>query len=371
MWPGAYTMGRDPLSQRVKARLTSASRSLRTANPRSFVEGMIEDSFAYPEGDPRYARNALLPGAAPIEPVFRTAMPQSLSFNLEPLGPDATGSDRRDMASREMRRLVGDNFGSEALHWFDGASESQRGMARSAALNYGAFFGSSFDGGGLQSATVTYEGGNGSLMGEVNPALARLIGASMAAMPGMRPIFTTLVAGRDYGSQWVTFLITNSFRLADMQAMLDELGLGAKLASILQVVGVALGGRFDIPSGAALVAFGRGPQGVELELQIMLDAIPDVPPNFLQLLTMNLRERPRELGALERFLEAFTPEDNVWPGRFSILGIRIGPNGPPKVSLFLRPIEFEITPAAALMPSAAPGAAPNGGDATTPAPPAA
>jgi hypothetical protein len=313
---------------------------------------MIEDSFTYPSGDPRYARNALAPGAAPIEPLFGTAQPRSLSFNIEPLGPDASGGDRRDMANREMRRLVGENFGREALRWFDGASESQRGLARPAALNYGAFFGSSFDSGGLQSATVTYEGGGGgSVLGEVNPALGRLIGASMSAMPGLRPVFTTLVAGRDYGSQWVTFLLTNGFRLSDMQPMLDQLGLGARLANLLQIVGVALGGRFDLPAGSALVAFGRGPEGVELDLQVMLDAIPDVPPNFLQLLTMNLRERPRELGALERFLEAFTPQDNVWPGRFSILGIRIGPSGPPKVSLFLRPVEFEITPAAALMPN--------------------
>ncbi|WP_200954303.1 hypothetical protein [Rhizobacter sp. Root1221] len=334
----------------VKKRLGSASQKLRTANPSSFMEGMIEDSFVYPAGDPRYARNALAPGSAPIETLFSTAQPRSLSFNLEPLGPDASGGDRRDMASREMRRMIGGNFGNEALRWFDGASESQRGLARSAALNYGAFFGSSFDANGLQSATITYEGG-GHASGEVNPALARLIGASMSAMPGMRPIFTTLIAGRDHGSQWITFLMSNGFRLVEMQPMLDELGLGGRLAGLLQIVGIALGGRFDIPPGAALVAFGRGPQGVELELQVMLDAIADVPPNFLQLLTMNLRERPRELGALESFLDAFTPDDNVWPGRFSILGIRIGPTGPPKVSLFLRPIEFEITPAAARMPN--------------------
>lgn len=348
-------MGLQPLSMRVTDRLGSASRRLRTANPISFVQGIIEDSFSYPEGDPRYARNALAPGGAPIEAVCKMAQPLSLSFNLEPLGPDATGSERRDMTSREMRRLVAENFGREALYWFDGASESQRGMARGAALNYGAFFGSCFDGDGLQSATVTYEG-NGNTLNNVNPALARLIAASMSTMSGLRPIFTTLIAGRDYGSQWVTFLITNGFRLADMQPMLDELGLGGRLASIFQVIGVALGGRFDIPSGAALVAFGRSPQGVELELQVMLDAIPDLPPNFLQLLTMNLRERPRELVALERFLEAFTPEDNVWPGRFSVLGIRIGASGPPKVSLFLRPVEFEITPAAALVPN---GTTPN------------
>jgi hypothetical protein len=172
----------------------------------------------------------------------------------------------------------------------------------------------------------------------------------MAATPGMRPVFTTLVAGRDYGSQWVTFLLTNGIRVMDLQPMLDELGLGQKLSQVLQVLGIALGGRFDLPAGSTLVAFGRGPEGVELELQVMLDAIADVPPNFLQLLTMNLRERPRELLALERFLQAFTPEDDVWPGRFSMLGLRIGPSGPPKVSLFLRPVEFEVPPAASIAP---------------------
>ncbi len=343
----------EPLSRRIKTRLMTASRSLRTADPGHFVNNMIEDSFAYPMGDRRYEDNPLLRGAAPFVPKFGAAQPRTLAFDLEPLGPDASAGDRRDAATREMRRLVADNFGNEALHWYDGASESKRGLSRSSALNYGAFFGSSFDANGLQSATVTYEGGSGAT-NDVNPALARLIGAAMSTMPGMRPVFTTLVAGRDYGSQMVTFLMTNGFRLAEMQPMLDELGLGKRLASILQVIGVALGGRFDIPPGAALVAFGRSPQGVELELQVMLDAIPDVPPNFLQLLTMSLRERPRELSTLERFLEAFTPEDNVWPGRFSILSVKIAPSGPPKIGLFLRPVEFEISPSAGLVSEGTP-----------------
>jgi hypothetical protein len=348
-------MSHEPLSRRIKERLMSAAQTLRTANPSEYVGHLLEDSFVYPQGDPRYARNALTPGAAPLEPIFGAAQPRSLAFSMEPLGPAANGTDRRDAASREMRRLVGTNFGREALHWFDGASEAHRGFTRSSALNYGAFFGSAFDGDGLQSATVSYESGSNRL-GDVNPELARLIGAAMAAMPGMRPVFTTLVAGRDYGSQWVTFLLTNGIRVIDLQPMLDELGLGQKLSQVLQVLGIALGGRFDLPSGSTLVAFGRGPSGVELELQIMLDAIADVPPNFLQLLTMNLRERPRELVALERFLQAFTPEHDVWPGRFSMLGLRIGASGPPKISLFLRPVEFEVSPAAAIVPDAFAGA---------------
>lgn len=341
----------QPLSAPLKSRLMTAARSLRTANPMSYVNGIIEDSFAYPVGDRRYAQNHMVPGAAPFLPKFQSEQQRALSFALEPLGPDASATDRRDSTTREMRRLVGDNFGQAALKWYDGASESERSLGRGAAMNYGAFFGSSFDADGLQTATVTYEGG-ANTPNSVNPALARLVMAAMAAMPGMRPVFTTLVAGRDYGSQWVSFLLTNGFRLTEMQPMLDELGLGQRLAGILQVVGVALGGRFDIPPGAALVAFGRGPDGVSLDLQVMLDAIPDVPPNFLQLLTMNLRERPRELAALERFLEAFTPENNIWPGRFSVLSIRIGPTGPPRIGLSLRPIEFEISPNAALVPDA-------------------
>jgi hypothetical protein len=50
---------------------------------------------------------------------------------------------------------------------------------------------------------------------------------------------------------------------------------------------------------------------------------------------------------------AFTPTDGAWPGRFSILGIKATPVGRPKVSLFLRPVEFEVD-ARALDPQTAP-----------------
>ena len=330
-----------PFSSQMMQRLSTAARHLRTVDPERYVGSFINDSFQRPVQEMRSAHNISPRSGAPLEPLFSAEMPRSLSFSMEPLGPDASGSDKRSSTNREMRRLVDGNFGRGALHWFDEASEGFRGMSTAGSLNYGAFFGSSFDNNGLQSASVSYEGGTDQIS-QINPALARLIGASMAAMPGLRPIFTTLVAGRDYGSQWATFLITNGIRVSDLQTVMDELGLGQKLAQIMQIIGIALGGRFDLPPGSSLVAFGRGPNGVEMELQVMLDAISDLPPNFLQLLTMNLRERPRELTALQRFIDAFTPENDVWPGSFSVLGIRIAPQGPPKVSLFLRPVEFEL-----------------------------
>lgn len=338
----------QPLSTQVKQRLETAARSLRATNPTPFMARLIDDTFPLPAGDRSYAHNALAPGSIPLESQFGANRPGTLAFNLEPLGPGASGADRRDTATREMRRMVHDSFGSGALHWVDAMSEPFRGISRSSALNYGAFFGSSFDKNGLQTVNVSYEN-NGDQLGDLNPGLTQLVAQAIAAVPGLRPVFTTLVAGRDHGSQRMTFLLTNNVRVAELQPLMDSLGLGDRLGGMLQIIGVALGGRFDLPAGSALLGLGRGPEGAELELHVMLDAIPDVPPNFLQLLTMNLRERPRELAALEGFMSAFTPENDVWPGRFSILGIRVSPGGPPKVNLFLRPVEFEIPPSAALV----------------------
>jgi hypothetical protein len=90
------------------------------------------------------------------------------------------------------------------------------------------------------------------------------------------------------------------------------------------------------------MAFGYGPNGPEFEIYVLLSAIPDLPINFLSLLSLGLAERPRELMALERWMGAFTPEDDVWPGRFSILSLRTSRTSPPRVSLYLRPAEFEL-----------------------------
>ena len=55
-------------------------------------------------------------------------------------------------------------------------------------------------------------------------------------------------------------------------------------------------------------------------------------------------------------MAAFTPEDDVWPGRFSILSVRTSERTAPRVSLYLRPVEFEM-PAAVLDASREPAIA--------------
>ena len=332
----------EPLSVKVRERLTKAARTLGTENPVRPIAGLLDRTFALPEGDPRYGANALTPMAAPLEPSFSELQPNVLRFTIEPLGPDASGVDRRDEATREMRRLIGEHFGREALRWFDMASEEWRGFGSGSNLGYGAFFGTSSDREGLAASKIYYEL-NGSQIHGLTPGLFGIVRTVTTLMPSLRPLFTTLSASRAEGGQRLTFVQPNPIRVADFQPVLDALGLGHRMPGLLQTIGLSLGGRFDLPANSTLVAFGQDAEGYpEFEIYVMLGMIPDVPPNFLQLLSLGLNERPRELMALDRWLSAFTPEDDAWPGRFSILSLRTGRRQPPRVSLYLRPAEFEL-----------------------------
>lgn len=336
------TATRAPLAVKVRHRLMSAAHSLGIPDPVRPIQRLFDSTFALPDGDPRYGNNALTPMAAPIEPSFSELQPNTLRFTIEPLGPGASGLDRRDEATREMRRLIDEHFGREALRWFDRQSEAWRGFGTGCDLGYGAFFGTTSDRDGLAAAKVYYETGQ-SQLAALPPALLRVVQTVTALMPGLRPLFTTLSAMRNEGGQRLTFAQPSAIRVSDFQPVLDVLGLGDRMPGLLQTIGLTLGGRFDLPPNSCLVALGQDAEGFpEFELYVMLGMIPDVPPNFLQLLSLGLNERPRELIALERWLSAFTPEDDVWPGRFSILSLRTGRRAPPRVTLYLRPAEFEL-----------------------------
>ncbi|MFM0631235.1 hypothetical protein [Paraburkholderia xenovorans] len=340
----------EPLAAKVGRCLMTAAHRLGTADPVAPIQGLLSRTFALPEGDQRYGDNALTPMAAPIEPSFSELQPGMLRFTIEPLGPGASGTDRRDEATREMRRLIGAFFGRDALHWFDERSEAWRGFGSGGNLGYGAFFGTSHDRDGLAGSKVYYETRPDQL-GALPSRLLGIVRTVTALMPSLRPLFTTISAMRDAGGQRLTFVHARAVRIAEFQPVLDALGLGHRMSGLMQTLGLSLGGRFDLPANSTLVAFGEGPDGPEFEIYVMLGMIPDLPPNFLSLLSLGLNERPRELTALERWLDAFTPDDDVWPGRFSILSLRTSRSCAPRVSLYLRPAEFEL-PARALQEAA-------------------
>ena len=335
-------MGQQPLSVAVEKRLSSAAYKLGVTDPVRVIKPLLERTFPLPLGDTRYARNALTPGAAPLESSFSELEPRSLRFTVEPLGPDASGLDRRDEATREMRRLVRDFFGKDALHWFDQRSEQWRSAGSGSNLHYGAFFGTGYDPHGLYTSKVYYETSPQQL-DALPSSLFGLAAVALRTLPNLVPVFTTIACRRDVGSQRLTFLHRGALRLSDLGPMLNEMGLGERLPGIMQVFGLALGGRFELPDNSVLIALGLGPEGPEFQIHALLGMIPDVPGNFLDLLAMGLSERPRELQAMLRWLNAFTPEQEDWPGNFSVLSVHTTPVTAPRVSLYLRPAEFEVS----------------------------
>jgi hypothetical protein len=325
----------------VARRLQSAARQLRTADPLNFVKPLIDRSFRLPPGAPEYAANALTPGAVPCEPAFSEHEPGPLRFNLLPLASDASPVARRDEATREMRRLVGPLFGAGALRWFDHRSEEWRGQASPSRLAYGAWFGTAYDKDGLCASEVSYELHPG--QAEVLPGLLKnLVHIARETLPSLIPVFTSIQCGRSTGSQRAVFLHRGPLKLNSLGPLLERLGLAHQLPGLMQVVGLALGGRFDLPERSVLLGLRETEEGPEVQLEVLLEMLPDVPPSFLDLLALGLAERPRQLQALGQWLRAFTPDTHEWPGRFSVLSIRATPRTPARVRLHLRPVEFEV-----------------------------
>lgn len=331
----------QPMKRLVERSLHSAAQALGTRDPMPYVGDLIERTFYLPDDDVSYARNALTPGAVPYEPSFSEAEPNTLRFTIEPLGPGASPVSRRDEATREMRRLIQPVFGRDALRWFDSRSEEWRGFGGLSWMNFGAWFGSAFDEDGLYAAKIYYE----LLPTQIDalpPSLSQLTRRVMAEMPTLMPIFTSIGCKRETGSQRVTFLHRGPLAIAALGPLMNRLGIGHQLPSLMRIVGVALGGRFELPSGGVLIGLREAPDGIELKLEILLAAIPDLPARFLDLIKLGLAERPRQLIALSRWLEAFGVDDASEQGHFSVLSIRVTPSNQARISLYVRPIEFEM-----------------------------
>lgn len=334
-------MAEARMAEIVKDRVETAAHTLGTHNPLHYVGRLIDETFALPIGDPQYANNTLTPGAAPFEPSFSEQEPNTLRFTIEPLGPGSAPANRRDEATREMRRLVGRNFGNDALRWFDDRSEEWRGLNGYARLHYGAWFGSAYDQDGISASKVYYEL-LPSQLDALPAALNTIVRTAMATMPNLVPIFTSIVCRRTIGNQRVTFRHRGELRLRDLALLLERLGLAHQLPSLMQLVGLALGGRFELPEGAVLLGLADTEDGPEFKLEVLLGMLPDLPASFLNLLALGLAERPRQLHALSNWLRAFTPDTYDHPGDFSVMSIRVTAHTPARMSLYLRPVEFDL-----------------------------
>ena len=322
--------------------LRRAANKLGTADPGLYLGEAFDEAFDLPQGDHRYLNNTLSPQAIPLEASFSESEPYGLRFTMEPLGPHGSPGMKRQETSRQMRRLIGPMFGSNALHWFDRVSEDFRGTIGGAGLRFGGWFGAGFDRDGLYNAKAYYEIREHQL-NDLPLPLRDHVQRARAALPRMQPLFSTVSVRQQSGRQLVTFRVLGAIRVEEMHPLLAALGLEDKMAQLTRLFGLALGGLFEAPDGAVLIGISNGNDGPELKVELLIAAIPDVPDSFVELLRLGLSERPRHLRALDTWIGAFTPEGTDLPGDFSVMSIKLTRSRPAQVSLYLRPMGFEIT----------------------------
>lgn len=323
-------------SELAKRRLTLASRRLGTKNPVDAIGGLLDRSFPFPVGDPRYGDNELTPLCFPLEHSFSEMASNALRLDMQPLRPDASPHARQQEASREMRRLVSQNFGSNALDWFDNRSEMYRGNYCHGDARFGAWFGLGVDPQGLQECKVYYEMRPSDLEGLPNN-LQHAARIAIDALPGLVPIFTSIACGRQHGSQRLYMFHRGDLRLLDLEPMLNRLGIGKQLPSLLAAAGVILGGRFVLPEGSVIIGLRDTRKGIEMKLDILIAGMPDPPQQMFHLINMVLAERPHVQANLRRWVQALTPDDQPGPGQIGVVSLRVLPDSPTRCSIYLRP----------------------------------
>ena len=329
----------SPASLGARRLLSTAARALRTADPVGLLGGFIDTSLSLPAGAEPYRR----PHA--FETRFSERAPRTLAFDLTAADPHAGPQERVAGATRAMRHVVGQNYGPQALRWVNGRSEP---------LCYGsgeAWFSSCFDTGGVRESEVTYAWGphtTDSLAGPIHDAVR----TAVEAMPTLQPALSTLRCGRSMGGQEVTFRVDGPLVLADLRPLMDRFGLGQQHTRLVNAIAFVLGARFVLPPDTTLITLRPGPGGMELRVDVDLEAIPDIPPNVATLLQLQLVERPQGLNALERWVSAMTPTGVVTPGKLAVLSVAVGTDLGPRLAVQLRP--SVVLDAAAPNPQPAP-----------------
>jgi len=317
---------------KAKEYLSQAARNLGTANPLEEVSEVLDDSLAFPLDEP-YRRN-------PVAPNFAETTPENLSFVVGAGGLNYTASDSIDRCTHAMSQILSRNFGPQALRWFEDRVEGVKSGGYQRNASYGASFGSSFDRNGITEAVVQYEWGP-MLMDSLPAPLFRIARTALDSLPGLRPSLSTVRCGRSRGSQQITFDIERAMPLSNLQPLMERLGLGQRHAGLMSAVAFILGARFTLPPDTAALTLRPTRAGVELRLDVNLDALPDPPAQLMALMRLQMTERPKSIQGLDRWLMALTPDGYPGPGTVSVLSVWVRPDLPARVALYLRPAIFD------------------------------
>ncbi|HEY8207978.1 MAG TPA: hypothetical protein VIG99_10890, partial [Myxococcaceae bacterium] len=292
----------------------------------------IDEQLDVPYGEPT--------DDAPLTTHFSEQTPEHLNFLMRAAGRGVTGADRIAGASQAMARVVDRHFGRAAGRWLDNQLEAFRSPDSVRSASWGAAFGNAFDRDGLTESYLHCEW-SPFLMEALPAPLHRIARVAMDSMPGLRPVIMSVRCGRSAGAQQLSFESERPLSLAALQPLMDQLSLGHRHSGLMSAAAFILGARFVLPADSATLTLRPLRQGVELRLDVNLDAIPDLPSQLMALTRLQMTERPRSVHGMDRWLMALTPDGYPGPGTVSVLSVWVRPDLPARVALYLRPASLD------------------------------
>lgn len=328
-------MARRLASDAARRILSTASRHLLTPDPGDLPEigSALDQSLDWSLGPYRARRDA-------FEPTFSESRANALAFQVEPGDERASAADRAEMSTRALRAIIAADMGPDAAYWFDERTEPLRARDLRWSGGFGANFATAVDRSGVVEAAATY-GWPADLTGAFPESVAEMANIAVAALPGLRPFYTTIRCGRSAGGQQITFDIATDTTFEDLKPVMEAFGLGQRHAGLTTLGAFALGARYTLPARSSTLTLLRSGSDVEMRLDINLDALPDAPRVLLPLLRLPMQERPAALASFDRWLTAMTPAGYSGPGSVTVLSIRVRREMPARLAVFLRPIAFE------------------------------
>lgn len=316
--------------------LHTASHRLMTADPTSdrYVSRALDQSLDWPLGDPSMQHAQ----GRSFAPNFSETNARSLAFQVTPSGRGVSADDQCAMTNGTVRSMIYSHFGPDPLRWYDRRSEGMR--ARHGRAQGGAHYALGIDRQGLREVQAAFEWGPATLDLLPAPVMA-LAKTAMAAMPGLRPFATVIRTSAHSGGQQVSFDIPAETSLDAFRPLMEAFGMGARHGGLQTLLAFVLGARFSLPGGAATLTLLNTPNGPEMRVDVNIDALPDTPEQLLPLLRLPLTERPQNLNALDKWMTALTPDGYYGPGSVTVLSVRVKPDMPARLALYLRPVAME------------------------------
>ncbi|RKH47666.1 hypothetical protein [Corallococcus sicarius] len=314
--------------------MDGAARRLRARAPSGHLGELFERTFALPGGDPRYAGNALVPGALPLEVSFSEGAPEQLRFDVEPFGPLLAARERLAQAEHTLRAQARQSFPPATTTALDAVFEPWHGRSPGEAARFGAFFGAVLDGTGLAELKLYRETGPvESLPSHVKQEAL----AVSTLLPGVEPHLHSIAVGRGGVAERLYLLCRQGLRLRGLERLAAEAGMTGSFPAFLQTVTLLTGGRLVLPPDSAIIGVRRKPDGWELKLELLPGALAPSHVARRAAVEQVLAGRPEAWRAFRRWMEAVRPEGTTSAGEITVVSVRVAPSTLPALNVYLCP----------------------------------